>query len=423
MNSVAAQNVTHERLWTPANIVTLIRICGVPLFVIAIISPWPAWFPAWSEAELWKPWIATGIFILLAATDGLDGYLARSRGEVTNLGKFMDPLADKILVAAALLALIELSVLPSWVALVILCREFIVSGIRMVAASQGVVIAASWYGKAKTVTQIVAIVLFLVKDSHMVGSISAVFNDKLYLISWAVMIVALLLTIISMLDYFVKAKELLGFTRLAVENRSQFAQGFSETNSSESSIQKETTQALDSATAALIEPTALEQLACDVLVYAKQTSKSLGTAESCTGGLIAATLTSIPGSSHSVFGGIVSYSNDVKHSELGVSRETLDLFGAVSEQTAIQMAQGARKQLDVDVAVSVTGIAGPDGATLDKPIGTVWISIADAGITFSQLQHFAGSREQIRLQTVRTALELMRDVLQGNAEAYRVENF
>lgn len=423
MNSVAAQNVTHERLWTPANIVTLIRICGVPLFVIAIISPWPAWFPAWSEAELWKPWIATGIFILLAATDGLDGYLARSRGEVTNLGKFMDPLADKILVAAALLALIELSVLPSWVALVILCREFIVSGIRMVAASQGVVIAASWYGKAKTVTQIIAIVLFLVKDSHMVGSISAVFNDKLYLISWAVMIVALLLTIISMLDYFVKAKELLGFTRLAVENRSQFAQGFSETNSSESSIQKETTQALDSATAALIEPTALEQLACDVLVYAKQTSKSLGTAESCTGGLIAATLTSIPGSSHSVFGGIVSYSNDVKHSELGVSRETLDLFGAVSEQTAIQMARGARKQLGVDVAVSVTGIAGPDGATFDKPIGTVWISIADTGITFSQLQHFAGSRDQIRLQTVRTALELMRDVLQGNAEAYRVENF
>ncbi|MEG0375764.1 MAG: CDP-alcohol phosphatidyltransferase family protein, partial [Raoultibacter sp.] len=102
---MAAQNPTHEKLWTPANIVTLIRICGVPLFVIALISPWPAWFPSWSEAELWKPWIATGIFILLAATDGLDGYLARSRGEVTNLGKFMDPLADKILVAAALLAL------------------------------------------------------------------------------------------------------------------------------------------------------------------------------------------------------------------------------------------------------------------------------------------------------------------------------
>lgn len=422
MNSVAAQNTIHERLWTPANIVTLIRICGVPLFVIAIISPWPAWFPAWSEAELWKPWIATGIFILLAATDGLDGYLARSRGEVTNLGKFMDPLADKILVAAALLALIELSVLPSWVALVILCREFIVSGIRMVAASQGVVIAASWYGKAKTVTQIVAIVLFLVKDSHTVGSVSAVFNDKLYLISWAVMIVALLLTIISMLDYFVKAKELLGFTRSVSENRSQSAQDFSAANSSESSKQKKTTQELDSAAAALIEPAALEQLACDVLVYAKQAGKSLGTAESCTGGLIAATLTAIPGSSQSVSGGIISYSNDVKHNELGVSRETLEIFGAVSEQTAVQMAQGARKQLDVDVAVSVTGIAGPDGATLDKPIGTVWISIADAGITFSQLQHFAGSREQIRLQTVRTALELMKDVLQGNAEAHRVEN-
>ncbi|MFR2245150.1 MAG: CDP-diacylglycerol--glycerol-3-phosphate 3-phosphatidyltransferase [Eggerthella lenta] len=144
-----AQGAVHEKLWTPANVVTLLRICLVPVFVVAIISPWPEYFPFWADAEASKPWIAAGIFILLAATDGLDGYLARSRGEVTNFGKFIDPLADKILVAAALLALIELGVLPSWVALVILTREFIVSGIRMVAASQGVVIAASWYGKAR----------------------------------------------------------------------------------------------------------------------------------------------------------------------------------------------------------------------------------------------------------------------------------
>ena len=100
-----AQGAVHEKLWTPANVVTLLRICLVPVFVVAIISPWPEYFPFWADAEASKPWIAAGIFILLAATDGLDGYLARSRGEVTNFGKFIDPLADKILVAAALLAL------------------------------------------------------------------------------------------------------------------------------------------------------------------------------------------------------------------------------------------------------------------------------------------------------------------------------
>ncbi len=208
---MASSNTNASTVWTPANIVTLIRICAVPIFVVAIISPWPSWLGSGAVAEAWKPWVAAGIFALLAATDGVDGYLARSRGEVTNLGKFMDPLADKILVAAALLALIELDVLPSWVALVILSREFIVSGIRMLAATQGTVIAASWYGKAKTVTQIIAILLFIVKDSVQLNSLSEVFNSGLYLVSWFFMILAVVLTIVSMVDYFAKSKELLGF--------------------------------------------------------------------------------------------------------------------------------------------------------------------------------------------------------------------
>ena len=121
------QQKSENTMWTPANIVTMIRILLVPVFVVAFISPWPDYFPDWSDAELWKPWIAALIFIVLSSTDAVDGYLARSRGEVTNFGKFIDPLADKILVAAALLALVELQLLPSWVALVILGREFIVS--------------------------------------------------------------------------------------------------------------------------------------------------------------------------------------------------------------------------------------------------------------------------------------------------------
>ena len=139
-----ARPASTDKLWTPANIVTLARICLVPVFVVVLISPWPQWLGLPQVADDAKSLIAAGIFILISCTDWLDGYLARSRGEVTDFGKFMDPLADKILVAAALLALIELGSLPSWVALVILAREFIVAGLPMVAASEGVRIAASW---------------------------------------------------------------------------------------------------------------------------------------------------------------------------------------------------------------------------------------------------------------------------------------
>ena len=148
--------------------------------------------------------------MLISCTDWLDGYLARSRGEVTDFGKFMDPLADKILVAAALFALVELGVLPSWVALIIVAREFIVSGVRMVAASKGVVISASWYGKFKTVSQMIAIVMFTVKDSYMMGTLIDAFSDMMWVLSWAVMFVALALTIVSMLDYISKARDLIG---------------------------------------------------------------------------------------------------------------------------------------------------------------------------------------------------------------------
>lgn len=202
-----------EQLMTPANIVTLLRIVFIPVFMLAIVGPWENWVPGGWGAEAWKPWISATVFVILCITDTVDGYLARSRGEITDLGKFMDPLADKILVAAALLALIELDVLPSWCAMIILAREFIVSGIRMVAASKNVVIAASWYGKAKTVFQMIAILLFIVKDSPLISAYLPITHHQLYLFSWAVMAIALILTIVSMLDYFVKARELLGFRK------------------------------------------------------------------------------------------------------------------------------------------------------------------------------------------------------------------
>lgn len=397
MSESASSHAAEEKLWTPANVVTLVRICCVPVFVVAIISPWPAWFSGWGDFEPYKPWVAALIFVLLAATDGLDGYLARSRNEVTNFGKFVDPLADKILVAAALLALVELSVIPSWPALIILAREFIVSGIRMVAASQGTVIAASWYGKAKTVSQIVAIVLFIVKDGVVAADPQGALHNPLYLLSWAVMLVALVLTIVSMLDYFVKARELLGFTSPARNKAGKD----DETQGAEDS----------SADSARFDSFASEECVREeakrVVEASRARKVSIGTAESLTGGLIACALTSIPGSSQVVRGGIVSYASEVKAHILGVDEHLLNQEGAVCERVAAQMAAHAREKLECDVAVAVTGIAGPGGAEEGKPVGTVWFAIADAGCVRTRLLCFSGDRDQVRLKTARYALSLL----------------
>ena len=302
----------------------------------------------------------------------------------------MDPLADKILVAAALLALVELSILPSWVALVILTREFIVSGIRMVAASQGVVIAASWYGKAKTVTQIVAIVLFIIKDSVVITDPEGVLHNPLYLVSWAVMIVALVLTIVSMLDYFVKARELLGFT--SASRKADRAE-----------VVLEDAVDLD----------ACRVSAADVVAAAREARKTVATAESLTGGMVAAALTAIPGSSAVVRGGVVSYVDDVKHAVLGVDAGTLARCGAVSGEVACQMAQGAKDDLQADVAVAVTGIAGPGGAEEGKPVGTVWLAVADAQGVRAELCRFPGDRSEVRTRTVLRALAALKASLDG----------
>lgn len=385
--SAPLQNKRSTTLWTPANIVTLVRILLVPVFFVAFVSPWPDWFPDWNEAELLKPWLAALLFVVLACTDALDGYLARSRGEVTNFGKFMDPLADKILVAAALLALCELQILPAWVALVILTREFIVSGLRMLAASEGVVVAASWYGKAKTVFQIIAIVMFIIKDSHPFISDPTV-ETTFYIISWIFMIIALVLTVVSMLDYLAKCRGILRFSYTD-------EQGDPQSKSDEQMKMDER----------------IETLAQRVIALATDKKALLATAESCTGGLIAGALTSVPHSSVVVQGGIISYSNEVKRCELGVSGSDLESHGAVSEPVALQMAQGARMKLSTTLAVSVTGVAGPGGGSEEKPVGTVWFAIASPAGTKAEVRHFTGDRSAVRAQTVSHALELLESAL------------
>ena len=385
------QPTAPDKLWTPANIVTLIRICLVPVFVLAILSPWPEWVGLPGITMEAKCVIAAGIFILISCTDWIDGYLARSRGEVTDFGKFMDPLADKILVTAALIALVELAVLPGWPVLIILAREFIVSGIRMVAASKGTVIAASWYGKAKTVFQIIAIVLFLLKDSLTFTTAAGAFTNPMFVLSWTVMVIALILTVMSMLDYLVKARHLLKGSAGA---KTAKAAAPSAAPTEIAALQK-----------------AIDEQARIVVEKATAAGATVATAESLTGGLVAAMLTSVPGSSASVRGGIVSYVNEVKAEVLGVSEDVLARQGAVDELVALQMARGALRELGSDVSVAVTGIAGPTGAEPGKPGGTVWIGCATAKKTHAACHHFEGGREAVRLQTVLIALRTMEEAL------------
>ena len=184
-----------------ANKLTMLRIFLVPLFLIFIaVKDIP-----------YGTFMATFIFIVAALTDQLDGYIARSRNQITTFGKFMDPLADKLLVTAALISLVELQIIPAWATVIIISREFAVSGLRTIAASEGKVIAASMWGKAKTVTQIVAIIALLIKvnissSKYLISLIEAnklvevVINNG----SKFLLFLAVIMTIISGYDYFKK---------------------------------------------------------------------------------------------------------------------------------------------------------------------------------------------------------------------------
>jgi CDP-diacylglycerol--glycerol-3-phosphate 3-phosphatidyltransferase len=147
--------------------------------------------------ENYGNYIAAMLFFIAASTDGLDGYIARKRKQVTNFGKFLDPIADKLLVTAALIALVERNDLSSWVAIIIIAREFIITGLRLVAASEGIVIAASKWGKIKTVTQIIAILAALVRG-YLVDVLLGFPIDKILIL------LAVIATIYSAYEYIVK---------------------------------------------------------------------------------------------------------------------------------------------------------------------------------------------------------------------------
>ncbi len=155
----------------------------------------------------------------------------------------------------------------------------------------------------------------------------------------------------------------------------------------------------------------IENIVCELL---RERKLKLATAESCTGGLIAEKITSVPGASECFDCGVVTYSNEQKQKLLGVSADTLEKFGAVSEETALQMCKGVRTLADADFGISVTGIAGPGGGTPDKPVGTVWIGICGKDVHKAEKFLFSGDRKQVRESTAVTALKILKEAILNN---------
>ena len=184
-------------IWTPANIVTCVRIALMPIWLlIAEIVRMTGQLSTGS----FLAWTSFLLYAFIALTDKLDGYLARSRNEVTDFGKFIDPIADKLCVTCALLYLLELGMCPSWAVLLVVGREFLISGLRMIVAAKGVVVAASDLGKWKTATTMIAICGLLLGVTLVPGW----FTTACRWIGFGSMLIALALTAWSGLDYFVK---------------------------------------------------------------------------------------------------------------------------------------------------------------------------------------------------------------------------
>lgn len=195
------------------NKLTLSRVIMVPFFVFFILLV---------PKHLYFKWIALAIFIIASLTDLLDGKIARKYNLVTNFGKFMDPLADKLLVCSALIAMSALGVIPAWITIVIIAREFIISGFRLIAAEKGVVIAASMWGKWKTTFQMVMLCVQMVVmdqyptvNAHLemdpIGTLYKIppVYIGLIIVGIITMYIALILTIVSLVDYLLKNKDVL----------------------------------------------------------------------------------------------------------------------------------------------------------------------------------------------------------------------
>ena len=194
---------TQKQKMNLPNKLTLLRVVMIVPFVLCLLASHQKWQFLGGAAD-YLEYVALLIFVLASLTDLIDGKISRKYNLVTNFGKFMHPLADKLLVCAAMIVLVEMGRIPSWVVIVIISREFIISGFRLIASDNGVVIAASYWGKFKTTFQMLMICMMIVMDTPLFAGVPAFAG-----ITYGVMWIALVLTVVSLIDYLVKNRSVL----------------------------------------------------------------------------------------------------------------------------------------------------------------------------------------------------------------------
>jgi nicotinamide-nucleotide amidase len=344
---------------TLPNLLTLSRLAAIPLLMALLLLRFRG-----------HDQLAAALFVVSSFTDTLDGQIARRRGMVSDLGKFLDPLADKLLVLSVLIVLVQEGLVAAWVVVVIFSRELLITILRSVAASHGRVISAAPLGKTKTVTQMAAVALLILQRPY----------PELVPIAALAVAVAVVFTIGSGIDYVVRYRHLIGFGTGTTGSQSH------------------------------VDPLAEElgaALARDGL--------TLSVAESCTGGMVGALITDRPGSSAYFLGGVIAYADETKRDELGVPAALLTRYGAVSREVALAMAEGARHRFGTTLAASTTGIAGPDADGSAKPVGLTYIAVVSDWGKRCEEYMFTGDRWSNRRQATAQTLELLLEEARAGA--------
>jgi nicotinamide-nucleotide amidase len=267
--------------------------------------------------------------------------------------------------------------LPAWVVVAIFSRELLITLLRSVSLGQGRVIAASWWGKTKTVSQVAAITVVILARPY----------PSLGLIAFYLVGLALVVTVYSGLDYLWNFRYVLVLPPRRPAIRPLPLRGGAPSGEG------------------------IDPLVRSLAARLEATGQTLATTESCTGGLLAAAITDLPGSSAFFSGGVIPYNNSMKHELLGVPEDVLAARGAVSAEVAIAMAEGARERLGTDLALSITGIAGPAADGTDKPVGLTFIGLAGPDLVLVKQFNWKGDRWENRRLSVEAALKLILESL------------
>ena len=351
------------------NALTLSRLAAIPLLMVLLIVQFD-----------FHDQIAAVLFVLFSFTDTLDGQIARRSGTVSDLGKFLDPLADKLFVLSVLIVLVQEGLVAAWVVVVIFSRELLITILRSVGATQGRVISAAPMGKTKTATQMAAVTLLILQRPYPA------------LVPFAELAVgiAIIFTVGSGVDYLWRYRRVIWPDASASSRAVPAAERPSGSESSLDPLSRELGSALVSG------------------------RLSVSVAESCTAGLLGSMITDQPGSSAYFMGGVIAYADEVKRDELGVPAALLARHGAVSKEVAVAMAEGVRSRFGTTLSASITGVAGPD-ADGSKPVGLTYIAVATPRGTTCNEYKFEGDRWSNRRQAATQALRLLIEAAGLNA--------